>query len=159
MVAASPAMQQYFDKLLEHVNLLYSIANKAREKRIDPEPKCEISLAANMAERVVGLISVIAPQIANSGVTERIIELEKQYGSLDWRVALKIAEEVASQKFCTFKDKKEAMEVGIRTGFAYVTVGVVSSPLDGIVNIELKKRMDNRGEYVCVNFAGPIRKA
>src|SRR3990172_3129623 len=159
MVNASVEMQGYFDRLKEEVSRLHSVASQARAKGFDPEKTVEVSLAENMAQRVVCLISVIAPQIVNSGVVERIIELEKQYGSLDWRVALKIAEEVALEKFCKFTDKKEAMEVGIRTGFAYVTVGVVSSPLDGVVNIEVKKRMDNRGEYICVNFAGPIRNA
>ncbi len=159
MSSASPEMQKYFDDLKAEVSRLHSVASQARSNGADPELKVEVSLAENMAERVVGLISVIAPQIVNSGVVERIIELEKQFGSLDWRVALKISEEVAQEKFCKFTDKKEAMEVGIRTGFAYVTVGVVSSPLDGIVNIEVKKRVDGRGEYICVNFAGPIRNA
>src|SRR5574341_145136 len=159
MVVASPEMNEYFEKLKTEVVRLHSIASKARSKGADPETVVEVSLAENMAQRVVGLISVIAPQIANSGVVERIIELEKQYGSLDWRVALKIAEEVALEKFCKFNDRKEAMEVGIRTGFAYFTLCVVSSPLDGIVNIEMKKRIDGRGEYICVNFAGPIRNA
>ncbi len=159
MVSASVGMQNYFERLKEEVARLHSVASQARIKGFDPEKSVEVSLAENMAQRVVGLISVIAPQIVNSGVVERIIELERQYGSLDWRVALKIAEEVALEKFCKFANKKEAMEVGIRTGFAYVTVGVVSSPLDGIVSIEVKKRVDNRGEYICVNFAGPIRNA
>ncbi len=159
MASASSEMSAYFEELKSEVARLHAIASQAREKGFDPEKTVEVSLAENMAQRVVGLISVIAPQIVNSGVVERIIELEKEYGSLDWRVALKIAEEVAQEKFCTFKDKKEAMEVGIRTGFAYVTVGVVSSPLDGVVNIEIKKRIDGRGEYLCVNFAGPIRNA
>ncbi|MEM3154670.1 MAG: DNA polymerase II large subunit [Candidatus Woesearchaeota archaeon] len=158
-MAASPEIEKYFEKMKKEVARLHSVAAQARQKGCDPEKVVEVSLAENMAQRVVGLISVIAPQIVNSGVVERIIELEKQFGSLDWRVALKIAEEVAQEKFCKFADKKEAMEVGIRTGFAYVTVGVVSSPLDGIVNIEIKKRMDGNGEYLCVNFAGPIRNA
>jgi len=159
MVIASPEMAGYFEKLKSEVTRLHSVAASARKRGFDPELSVEVSLAENMAQRVVGLISVIAPQIVNSGVVERIIDLEKQFGSLDWRVALKIAEEVAQEKFCKFADRKEAMEIGIRTGFAYVTVGVVSSPLDGIVNIEVKKRLDNRGEYICVNFAGPIRNA
>ncbi|RJQ20795.1 DNA polymerase II large subunit [Candidatus Woesearchaeota archaeon] len=157
--AASPEMTAYFESLTQEVNALFKTASAARALGFDPAEKVEVALAENMAERVVGLISVIAPQIVGSGVSDRIQELEKQYGSLDWRVALKIAQEVAEQKFCAFKDQKEAMEVGIRTGFAYVTVGVVSSPLDGIVNIEIKDRMDKRGQYVCMNFAGPIRNA
>jgi len=152
-------MMKYFEGIQKEVDAAHKLASKARAKGYDPDTTVEIKLAANMAERVVGLISVIAPQIANSGVVERIIELEKQYGSLDWRVGLSIAGEIAQQKFCKFKDQKEAIDVGIRTGFAYVTVGVVSSPLDGLVGIDIKKRMDGRGEYFCVNMAGPIRNA
>lgn len=156
---ASPEMKEYFERLKAEVSRLHEIASEARANGVDYETEVEVKLAENMAERVVGLISVLAPQIVDSGVVARIMELEKEYGSLDWRVALKIAEEVALEKFCAFKDKREAMEIGIRTGFAYVTVGIVSSPLDGIVGVELKKRMDGRGEYVCVNYAGPIRNA
>ncbi|MBI4145259.1 DNA polymerase II large subunit [Candidatus Woesearchaeota archaeon] len=156
---ASPGMNAYFDELNAQTKQVYEIAQQARAKRLDPAPDVEVKLAKNMAERVVGLISVLAPQIVDSGVVERIIELEKQYGSLDWRVAFKIAEEVAQEKFCKFKDQHEAVDIGIRTGFAYVTVGVVSSPLDGIVTTEFKDRIDKRGKYISISFAGPIRNA
>jgi len=159
MIVASPEMQKYFDSLKQEVIKLHEIGVKARKKGYDPDCEVEIKLAENMAERVVGLMSVIAPQIAGSGVVERIIDLEKQYGALDWRVALQIALEVAQEKYCKFNDKKEAIEIGIRTGFAYSTVGVVSSPLDGLIGIDLKKRIDGRGEYFCLNYAGPIRNA
>jgi DNA polymerase II large subunit len=151
-------MQRYFDELKQRSAACRELACKARAKGLDPAPDVEITLAENMAQRVEGLISVLAPQIVGKGMVERIIELEKQYGALDWRVALKIAEEIAAQKFCVFKDELEAMNIGIRAGFAYVTVGVVSSPLDGIVTIEKKKRMDG-GDYLAVSFAGPIRNA
>ena len=156
---ASLSMQCYFQKIDAQVTKAHLLATRARSKGYDPTSTVEISLAKNMAERVVGIISVVAPQIVNSGVVERIMELEKQYGALDWRVALKIAEEVAYQKFCTFATKKEAIEVGIRTGFAYSTVGVVSSPLDGFIGLEFKQRLDGKGEYICANYAGPIRNA
>ncbi|MBU0461356.1 MAG: DNA polymerase II large subunit [Nanoarchaeota archaeon] len=159
MVVASEEMQKYFDELQKKSKAELEIATAAREKGYDPDDKVEIQLAANMAERVVGLISVIAPQIINSGVVERIIELEKEYGVLDWRVALKIAEEVAQEKFCKFKDKKEAIEVGVRVGFAYGTVGVVSSPLEGLISIDIKQRLDGKGEYFCLNYGGPVRNA
>jgi DNA polymerase II large subunit len=158
-IIASPAMLAYFDELNRRTQEAYVVAQQARTKNIDGAPEVEVRLAKNMAERVVGLISVLAPQIVNSGVVERIIELEKKYGALDWRVAFLIAEEVAQQKFCKFKDQHEAIDIGIRTGFAYVTVGVVSSPLDGIVTIEFKDRMDKRGKYLSISFAGPIRNA
>ena len=156
---ASPQMLKYFDSLNKDVKIAHNLAAKARKKLYDPSPEVEIKLAKNMAERVEGLISVVAPQIVNSGVADRIIELEKEYGTLNWRVAFKIAEELALQKFCKFKDDLEAIDVGIRAGFAYVTVGVVSSPLDGMVAIEFKDRMDKRGKYISISYAGPIRNA
>jgi DNA polymerase II large subunit len=151
--------QEYKTSLHEETKRAFALADKARKYGFDPSDTVEIQIAQNMAERVVGLVSVMAPQIIGSGITERIIELEKQYGSLDWRVSLQIALEVAQEKFCTFKDQKEAMEIGVRIGFAYATVGVVSSPLEGFVNIELKDRMDKAGKYFCLNFSGPIRNA
>ncbi len=159
MTAASPMMQRYFETLKKASMAMVAIGKRARAAGFDPSDDVEIKLAENMAERVEGLISVLAPQIVGTGVVQRIIELERQFGALDWRVALKIAEEVAAQKFCTFETKLEAIDIGIRTGFAYVTVGVVSSPLDGIVSIELKKRIDGRGDYLSISYAGPIRNA
>jgi len=158
-VVASDSIKKYFKSLQNETQKCYKIAELARSKNFDPDSVVEISIAKNMAERVVGLISVVAPQIKGSGVVERIIELENEYGPLDWRVALKIAEEVAKERFCKFKDKKEAIEIGIRTGFAYSTVGVVSSPLDGFIGIDIKQRRDGRGEFFCVKYAGPIRNA
>ncbi|MBD3208816.1 DNA polymerase II large subunit [Candidatus Woesearchaeota archaeon] len=158
-MACSPSLQRYFDELEEKTHHAFTIASQARAKGYDPEPKVEIKLAKNMAERVVGIISVVAPQIAGSGVTQRIMELEKEYGLQDWRVAFKIALEIAQEKYCSFEDKIEAIEVGVRTGFAYVTVGVVSSPLEGLTSIEIRKRRDGKGEYFRLNYAGPIRNA
>jgi len=156
---ASPHMHKYFECIKQQVNDAHESASKARAQHRDPDDVVEVQLAGNMAQRVVGLISVLAPQIVGSGVVDRIMELEEQFGALDWRVSIKIAEEVAQQKFCTFKTKEEAMEIGIRTGFAYSTVGVVSSPLDGLIGIEFKDRLDKRGKYMCINYAGPIRNA
>ncbi len=158
-ITASPEMEEYFEWLDSRAINEKKIADVAREKGYDPEPFVEIQLAKNMAERVVGLISTLAPQIVGSGTVERIIELEEEYGAQDWRVAFKIAEEIAKEKFCKFESKKLAMEIGVRMGFAYVTVGVVSSPLEGLTEIIIKKRNDNGKEYFCLNFSGPIRNA
>ncbi|MBT7366970.1 hypothetical protein HN814_02080, partial [Candidatus Woesearchaeota archaeon] len=159
MIYASPEMLKYFDDLKQRVHHEFKIATAAKEKGYDPEKVVEVKLAETMAERVVGLISVIAPQIVDMGVEKRIQDLEEQYGSLDWRVALQIALEVAQEKFCKFKDKRLAIEIGIKLGFAYGTVGVVSSPIEGLVDIEIKRRQDGRGEFFCLNFSGPIRNA
>ncbi len=158
MVVASESMQKYFAELDAKLEKTYLMANAARKKGYDPEDKADIPLARNMAERVEGLISAVAPQLVGKGVPERIIELEKKYGALSWQVALLIAEEVAAEKFCAFKDKKEAIEIGIRTGFTYHTVGIVSAPLEGFVELRIKKRKDGK-EYFAPTFAGPIRGA
>ncbi|MFH1400628.1 MAG: DNA polymerase II large subunit [Nanoarchaeota archaeon] len=156
---ASKSIQAYFDRMEKDCKFAYEIAKKARQKGYDPSREPEIRLAKNMAERVIGLISVAVPQIVGGGAEERILELEDQYGAQDWRVGLKLAEEVAQQKFCTFKTKLDAMEAGIRAGFTYVTVGIVSSPLEGFTSLEVRPRRDGKGEYFCLNYSGPIRNA
>ncbi len=154
----SKEMKKYFEQIRTIVLKEYKIANEARKKGFDPEEKVDSPLAENMIERVEGLISTVAPQLIGSGATDRMFELEKEYGVLDWRVSLVIAEEIAKEKFCKFKDKKEAMEVGIRTGFAYHTQGIVSAPLEGFTCLNIKKTKDGK-EYFEIKFAGPIRGA
>src|SRR3989338_4449209 len=84
--------------------------------------------------------------------------IEKEYGSLDVAVCLKIAEEIAKEKFCKFSSHLEAIEAGIRIGFAYTTLGVVSSPIEGFTELKLGKT--RKGEdYFVAYFSGPIRSA
>ncbi len=154
----SKEINKYFAEIDEKVEKAYGVAKNARAKGYDPEEKIDIPIARNMAERVEGLISAVAPQLIGKGMIERINELEKEHGRLSWEVALKIALEVAQEKFCKFKDKHEAMVIGIRTGFAYHTVGIVSAPLEGIVDIKVKKRKDGK-EYIAIIYASPIRGA
>ena len=130
---ASVRMNKYFDDIDAAIKIEHEIASKARKKGYDPANIVEVNLAKNLAERVVGLI--VTPALTESSVVERILELEKKYSALDWRVAMSIALEVAQEKFCSFKNQKEAIEIGIRVGFAYVTLGVVSSPLEGFTSI------------------------
>lgn len=155
----SPAMRRYFDELSAGVKRAYAIAAEARAKGYDPARSVEVALAENLAERVIGLISVVAPQLQQSGMADRILELEVEFGKLDWRVALTIALEVAQQKHCRFSTALEAIEIGIRVGFAYVTNGVVSAPLEGFTKLELKRRLDGKGEYFSLYYSGPVRNA
>ncbi len=155
---ASPKIQKYFEKINSEINLAYSRANSARKKGYDPEDVVDVKLARDLVERVEGLIGTVAPQLMNSGMIPRLRELEKEFSPQDWRVALKIAHEVAEEKFCKFKDKVQAMEIGIRVGFAYHTVGIVSAPLEGITHLKIKKTKDGK-EYFAMNYAGPIRGA
>ena len=137
--------QTYFKNLERDVKKVYVVAEEAREKNLDPVDKVEIPLAMNMAEKVVGIISTIYPQMMDSGIAKRILELEKEYGKLDTTVSFKITEEVAKQKFCKFSSLVEAMEAGIRIGFAYQTIGVVSSPMEGFTGLKLRKTLEGNG--------------
>ncbi|MBI2660151.1 DNA polymerase II large subunit [Candidatus Woesearchaeota archaeon] len=151
-------MDSYVSAITKKVDFAYGVANIARSKGYDPEETVNIPLAKNMAERVEGLVSVVAPQIINKGIPQRIKELENIHGKLDWRVALKISLETTQQKFCDFSTQKEAIETGIRMGLAYLTLGVVASPLEGFVGLRIKKRKDGR-EYFSLMYSGPIRSA
>ncbi|MCB9362431.1 DNA polymerase II large subunit [Candidatus Woesearchaeota archaeon] len=158
MAEFSPEIGAYFKDLKSELMRAYHVAEAARKLGFDPENHVEIPIVENMAERCEGLISVVAPQIKGSGVSERIKELEEEYGSLDWRVALTIGLEVAKQKYCKFKDEHEAITIGIRTGFAYLTMGIVASPLEGFVELKIKKTRDGK-DYFALSYAGPVRSA
>jgi DNA polymerase II large subunit len=157
-IVASKEMKKYFEGIDNNVKIAYSVAKKARGKGYDPEDDVGIPVAKNMAERVEGLISTVAPQIEHSGLSKRIKELEKEFGELDWRVALTISLEVAQEKICKFQNSLQAIETGIRVGIAYLTLGIVASPIEGFVELRLKKRRDLK-EYFCLMYSGPIRSA
>ena len=149
---------QYFKDIEKEVKRAYSFAGEARRKGVDPVAEVEIPLANSLAERVVGLVSVLYPQVLQTKIVERILELEKQFGSLDPAVALTIAEEVAKEKFCKFQSHIEAFEAGVRIAIGYMTLGYVSSPLEGFIQIKVKKTK-NGEDYIAPYFSGPIRSA
>ncbi|MGC8940577.1 MAG: DNA polymerase II large subunit [Candidatus Nanoarchaeia archaeon] len=157
-IVCSPKIQAYFDNLTSQTKNLYAIANDARSKGFDIVPAVEISLAHNVAQKVEALVSSVAPQLKGSGVAQAIEDLEKKYIAGDWRIALEIARDVAQSKFCQFKDLREAIETGIRVGFAYITLGSVSAPLEGFTELKFKKRLDGR-DYMALYFSGPVRGA
>ncbi|MFA4952670.1 MAG: DNA polymerase II large subunit [Candidatus Pacearchaeota archaeon] len=150
--------QTYFENIEREVRNVYAIAEEAKKTGLDPVDKVEIPLAMTMASKVVSLISTIYPQMENSGIDKRILELEKEYGKLDATVIFKIAEEVAKQKFCKFSSLLEAIDAGIRIGFAYNTLGVVSSPIEGFTQLKLGRTREGK-EYFIAYFSGPIRSA
>ncbi len=151
-------MQQYFSEIERKVKVEYSIAEEARKKGLDPLSTVEIPLATRLSEKVTGLVSMKYPQIKDVAIERRIIELEKMYGTLHPAVSFAIAEEIACEKFCKFRDKIEAIDAGIRVGLAYTTLGVVSSPLEGFTDLKLKKTREGR-DYFALYYSGPIRSA
>ena len=150
--------EKYFENLQKEINKNYSVAKAARSKGLDPTSNVEVPLARNLAEKVVGLISTLYPQIQNESIINRILDLEKEYGSLDLAVCLKIAEEIAREKYCKFSNQLEAIEAGVRIGFAYITLGVVSSPIEGFTFLKINKTKDGK-DYFAPYFSGPLRSA
>ncbi len=150
--------EDYFEKIGKKIEENYEKAREARAKGYDPSDEVEVSLALTMAAKVVKLISTVYPQLDREDIVNRILELEKQYGALETSVAFKIAEEIANQKYCKFKDQLEAIDAGIRVGFAYLTLGVVASPIEGYTGFKIGKT--RKGEsYFIPYFSGPIRSA
>ena len=155
-IVASKQIQSYFQNLKSETLDLHNLANSSKKTGIDPQLKSDIPIAASVAERVEAIMGSISPNLIGSGVSQRIGELEKTYGFGDWRVALVLAEEISKQKFCEFESKIEGINIGIRTGFAYITQGTVSAPLEGLIDIKFKKRKDGQN-YLAMYYAGPIR--
>jgi len=153
--------EKYFEEIVRDVRKEYVVAELARQKGCDPVGKVEIPLAMSLAEKVVGLISTVYPQMGDEvgkKISQRILDLEKEFGQLDPCVPLKIAEEIAKERYCKFESLIQAIDAGIRIGFAYMTLGVVSSPIEGFTGIKLMKTRDGK-DYFAVNYSGPVRSA
>ncbi len=151
-------MNEYFKKIEEEVKRSYERAGEARKKGLDPVAEVEVPIANSLAERVVGLISILYPQILDKKIVNRILDLEKEYGSLDPAIALTIAEEIAKEKYCKFTSHIEAMEAGIRVALGYLTLGYVSSPIEGFIQLKIKKTREGK-DFLAAYFSGPIRSA
>ncbi|MBU3912540.1 MAG: DNA polymerase II large subunit [Nanoarchaeota archaeon] len=151
-------INEYFKELEDKVHVAYSVAEDARKKGLDPKSNVEVPLATSLAGRVAGLISTVYPQLNSPQIVNRILDLEKEYGALDPAICLKIAEEIAKEKFCKFSSHLEAIDAGIRVGMAYITLGVVSSPIEGFTGLKLKKTRDGK-DYFAAYYSGPIRSA
>ncbi len=150
--------EQYFKLISDEVKKAYDVAEIARAKGLDPVSKVETPIAISLAEKAVGLISVIYPQLQDIKIINRILELEKQYGQLTMSVCLGIAEDIAKEKYCKFENLLQAIDAGIRVAFSYFTLGVVSSPIEGYTDLKLNKTKDGK-DYFVAYFSGPIRSA
>jgi len=151
-------IKKYQKQIKDKFSICYEIAKKARSKNLDPSSEVEIIPTYGLAERAIGLVSTLHPEIKDERIEKRIKELEHQYGFLDLMVSLTIAKEIAEEKFCKFPNKIKAMEAGIRVAIAYLTLGIVSSPIEGFIRLEERKTKDNK-KYLAAFFSGPIRSA
>ena len=149
-VAASPQMRAYFGQLQHDIDHCYELANKARNKGLDPEFSVEIPQALDLAARVEQLVGPkdIAPKIR--ATTKKIKNREL--------VSLEIARMIVDGKTYKFSHVEQALDQAIRTGLAILTEGVLVAPLEGIAEVRLGRNADGTN-YVDVYFSGPIRSA
>jgi len=139
--------REYYTGLEERLLRLYEVAERAREKGLDPALEVEAEITGDIAERIEKLIG-------SRRISGRMRELE----AMDRQeMAFKIAEEIALGRFGSM-EREEAADQAIRTGLAILTEGVTIAPIQGIPEIKIKQNPD-RSQYLAVYFAGPIRPA
>jgi len=144
----SRGYQEYTSHLERQLQQIYDIANKAREKGLDPTLTPEPEIAKDLAGLVEGLVG---PE----GVAQSIRELSKRLSREE--LAFKIAEEIVYGKF-GHMDAREAAEQAVRTALAIFTEGITAAPLQGVARVLIKSNSD-RTNYLAIYFAGPIRSA
>lgn len=139
---------EYFQLLENRTSELYSLAQEARKKGLDPKEYVEIYKAQDLASRVEGLIGL-------KGVAERIRELDLKYSRE--QTGFTIIEEIVNGKYGKFEDEKAA-DYAMRTALAIVTEGITAAPLQGIEKLKIKTNPDG-SKYLAVYYAGPMRSA
>ncbi len=147
-VKMSKHYQQYTISLENELQKLYGIAEKARERGLDPTLKPESKVAKNLAELVEGLVGPI-------GVSESIRALGDKLPREE--LAFKVAEEIAYGKFGHL-ETQAAAEQAVRTALAILTEGITAAPLQGIAKVSIKTNID-KTKYLAIYYAGPIRSA
>jgi len=151
--------KKYFEKISEETEKTYEIARQARKQSKDPERRVDVPVATDLASKASSLvIAAKFPELEDSGVAERIRELEEEFGKNDERVAFSIAREMAEGKFYEFEEKERACDAGIRVGVSYMTGGITTAPLEGIGDIKIRTN-DDGSNYLAVYYSGPIRSA
>lgn len=151
-------MEEYFNKIREEFFKAYELAKKARQLGYDPSEDVEISVSEDMAERVENLIAIYSNIIKEIQLAKKIREIEKENGPLTFSTILLISDYVAEEVYKITKDKIKAIELGLRAGFAYHTLGIVAAPTEGLIKVVPKKRLDGK-EYISIFYAGPVRAA
>ena len=71
-------INQHFKNIQDRVKEDYKIAEKAREKGLDPSNEVEIPIATSLAEKSLGLVASLYPQVGDKKIVNRIVQLEKE---------------------------------------------------------------------------------
>lgn len=149
----------YVERIEDATEEAYDLAEEARSQGKDPERKVDIPVAEDLPAKAEGLVTAsMFPELEGEGIKERIRELEETYGKNDERVAFVIGREVAQGRFHEFNELERAVDAGLRIGLAYMTGGIVTAPLEGVADVEIRSNEDG-SEYLAVYYAGPIRSA
>ena len=142
--------QYYVDyqiNILNQVNKLYTLIQKARQKGYDVTTTVESKIAYDLSDRVA--------KMHNIDISDRLRTLLKH--TTKEKAALKIAEEIALGEYGS-GDLKTRLENAVRVSLAVVTEGVTVAPLQGISDVQIKDNKDGT-KYLSISFAGPIRSA
>ena len=150
MVEVSEDMKKYFKTIQHQVNQCYDIAEKARQKGLDPELEVESPQAKDLAGRVEKLVGP-------NGVAKIIRDLKKN-GKSDDEIVFQVVSDILDKKLGNIDSIDLRVERAIRVGLAIKTMGVVSAPLEGISKIKIKEDQQSN-KYLSLYFAGPIRAA
>ncbi|MBN2155071.1 MAG: DNA polymerase II large subunit [Candidatus Lokiarchaeota archaeon] len=142
--------KEYFSSIQQDIDHIYSLANSARSKGLDPEEEVECPPTHDVADRVEQLIGP-------KGVSNRIRFLTKQGLDPD-KLAFQIADEIIEGKIGTYNFTEKA-DRAIRVAMAIKTQGVVSAPLEGINKIVIRENPLGGPAYLSLYFSGPIRNA
>jgi len=141
--------ESYFDMLEQELEVVHSVAKRARAMGKDPDTVVEVPLAQDMASRVESLVGP-------PGIAPAIRELDES-GITREAVALKVAARICQGEFEKM-DKSAAAEQAVRSALAVLTEGIVSAPLEGIASVRIRENSDG-SKYLAIYFAGPIRSA
>lgn len=140
--------RRYLRTLEEELTKLYTIAEKARERGLDPELKPESEIAKDLAELVEGLVGPSGVAVSIRTLSEKLPREE---------LAFKIAEEIVYGKF-GHMETQVAAEQAVRTSLAVLTEGITAAPLQGLAKVSIKTNIDGT-QYLAIYYAGPIRSA
>jgi len=144
----SKSYKLYVASLENELERLCKIAEKARERGLDPSTRVECDIAKDLAGLVEGLVGP-------PGIAESIRSLSEKLPREE--MAFKVAEEIVYGKF-GHMEPREAAEQAVRSALAILTEGITAAPLQGVAKVEIKENFDHTA-YSAIYFAGPIRSA
>ena len=145
MVKMNKEIEDYFVTIQKEVDDCYTLAEKAREKGLDPELFVESPQAKDLAGRVEKLVG---PE----GIADTIREL-KNNGLNDDEIVFKVVTKILDKEIGVLKSLEERVERAIRAGLAIKTMGVVSAPLEGISKILIRE--DQSGKKSVLRITRP----